>query len=33
MKKILVATAIALTLAGCASSGNQQLSKETEISV
>lgn len=33
MKKILVATAIALTLAGCASSGNQQLSKETEVSV
>jgi len=33
MKKIFIATAIALTLAGCASSGNQQLSKESETSV
>ena len=33
MKKIFVASAIALVLAGCASSGNQQLSKESETSV
>ena len=33
MKKILIASAIAIALAGCASSGNPQLSKETETSV
>lgn len=33
MNKFIFATAIVLTLAGCASSGNQKLSKETETSV
>jgi outer membrane protein assembly factor BamE (lipoprotein component of BamABCDE complex) len=33
MKKIVMAVMIAATLAGCASSGNKQLSKETETSV
>ncbi|MCS2146883.1 hypothetical protein [Scandinavium manionii] len=33
MKKVILAAMIAATLAGCASSGNKQLSKETETSV
>ena len=33
MKKIVIAAFVAATLAGCASSGNQQLKKETETSV
>lgn len=33
MKKIALATLIAANLAGCASSGNQQLKNETETSV
>lgn len=33
MKKIVFAAALAATLAGCASSGNQQLKNETETSV
>lgn len=33
MKKIALAVALAVTLAGCASSGNQQLKNETETSV
>ncbi|MFW0974770.1 hypothetical protein [Leclercia pneumoniae] len=33
MKKIVSAAALAATLAGCASSGNQQLKNETETSV
>ncbi|MGT5931069.1 hypothetical protein ACRW57_21645 [Escherichia coli] len=33
MRKILIAAMMASVLAGCASSGNQQLKNETEISV
>ncbi|EOI1327596.1 hypothetical protein ACMGNR_001163 [Citrobacter koseri] len=33
MKKVMIAAAIAVALAGCASSGNQQLKNETETSV
>jgi len=33
MKKIVIAAFMAATLAGCASSGNQQLKNETETSV
>ncbi len=33
MKKVLIAVVIGLTLAGCVSSGNQSLKKETETSV
>ncbi|WP_370905982.1 hypothetical protein [Citrobacter koseri] len=33
MKKAMIAAAIAVALAGCASSGNQQLKNETETSV
>ncbi|HGL6397187.1 hypothetical protein OGY62_10915 [Citrobacter sp. CK198] len=33
MKKAMIAAAIAVVLAGCASSGNQQLKNETETSV
>ncbi|ATF49305.1 hypothetical protein RVV73_002781 [Citrobacter freundii] len=33
MKKIALAVALAVTLAGCASSGNQKLKSETETSV
>lgn len=33
MKKAMIAAAIAVSLAGCASSGNQQLKNETETSV
>lgn len=33
MKKIALAVALAVTLTGCASSGNQQLKNETETSV
>ncbi|ELY7489206.1 hypothetical protein BS412_15695 [Cronobacter turicensis] len=33
MKKMALAVALAATLAGCASSGNQQLKNETETSV
>lgn len=33
MKKIALAVALTVTLAGCASSGNQQLKNETETSV
>lgn len=33
MKKLVLAVAFAATLAGCASSGNQQLKNETETSV
>lgn len=33
MKKIAVAAMVAFLLAGCASSGNKQLQKETEVSM
>ena len=33
MKKMALAVALAVTLAGCASSGNQKLKSETETSV
>ncbi|SQA84099.1 Uncharacterised protein [Citrobacter freundii] len=33
MKKYLITVAMAVALAGCASSGNQQLKNETETSV
>lgn len=33
MKKLVIAAFVAATLAGCASSGNQQLKNETETSV
>lgn len=33
MKQMLIAVVIGLVLAGCASSGNQSLKKETEVSV
>ncbi|CAI1257726.1 Uncharacterised protein [Serratia liquefaciens] len=33
MKKIAVAALVAFLLAGCASSGNKQLQKETEVSM
>lgn len=33
MKKIAVAVMVALLLAGCASSGNKKLQKETEVSM